>query len=552
MNFFENEKRLVTVLILVSGLLFFVGLGKMALTDPDEVFYAETAREMQNRGEFLTPRIFGEPQFEKPPLYYWLVALSFKAFGVNEFSARVASAIFGIFGVLGVYFLGKILISRKAAFFAGIILATNVKYVILARACVTDMVLCVFILYAFLFFFYGHLSSTKSTKWYLLSAVFLGLSVLTKGPIGILLPFAITAIYFIFTRESGKLKKIPFVKCALLFLAVSLPWYILMYRAYGREFIDMFFGFHNIIRFLEPEHKIGDVFYYYFPATLAGFFPWSAFLPVGIWQVMREKEKKIRETNIFLIAWVLVIFVFFSISRTKLPTYTFPIYPALALFMGRLLEVLFKGGLTRKEMRGMGVLAGMLFVSIIAGLAALYFTLKGKYPSLINAALLAGILFAALMAVSVRHIFKKRYARGLAIYVASFVFFLSLLSVSVLCEIGKYESSRNVSKKILSMARPGEAIGAETHYRRGVAFYTKREDIPDIHAHNDMTKFFDRQERVWGVIKEKNYNQLYGDKNQPYDSPSYMMYKFGKKVIITNKLLPGEKYIEGKGKNAAR
>ncbi|MCQ9207130.1 MAG: glycosyltransferase family 39 protein [Omnitrophica bacterium] len=552
MNFFENEKRLIVVLILVSGLLFFVGLGRMALTDPDEVFYAETAREMHNRGEFLTPRIFGQPQFEKPPLYYWLVALSFGAFGVNEFSARLASVIFGIFGVLGVYFLGKILISKRAGFLAGIVLATNIKYVILARACVTDMVLCVFILYAFLCFFYGHLSNSKGTKWYLLSAVFLGLSVLTKGPIGIFLPFVITAIYLICTRESGKLKKIPFAKCILLFLAVSLPWYILMYRTHGKEFIDMFFGFHNIIRFLEPEHKIGDVFYYYFPATLAGFFPWSAFLPIGIWQIIREKDIKIRKTNIFLVAWVLVIFVFFSISRTKLPTYTFPIYPALALFMGRLLEVLFKGGLTRRQTKGMGVLTGILFVSITAGLAVLYVALKGRYPSLINAALLAGSLFAALMAVSAWHIFRKRYARGLAIYIASFVFFLSLLSVSVLYEIGKYESSKNVSKKILSMARPDEMIGAETHYRRGVAFYTKRENIPDIHAHDAMTGFFEKRERVWGVIKEKNYNQLYDDKNQPYDSPSYMMYKFGKKVIITNKLLPGETYIKKKGKHATR
>ena len=120
MKLFENESLLIAILILFSASLFIVGLDKMPLTDPDEVFYAETAKEMLNRGEFLTPRIFGKPQFEKPPLYYWLVMFGFKVFGVNEYAARIASALFGIFGVVGVYLLGKTLINRKTGFFAGI------------------------------------------------------------------------------------------------------------------------------------------------------------------------------------------------------------------------------------------------------------------------------------------------------------------------------------------------------------------------------------------------------------------------------------------------
>ena len=157
MKLFENEKLLIVVLVLFSAAIFLIGLGRMPLTDPDEVFFAETCREMLERGEWLTPYIFGKPQFEKPPFYYWLVLFGFKTFGINEFAARIGSALFGIIGVIGIYLLGKLLVSRKTGFFSGIVLATSLMYIILSRACVTDMVLSVFILYVFLFFFYGYL-----------------------------------------------------------------------------------------------------------------------------------------------------------------------------------------------------------------------------------------------------------------------------------------------------------------------------------------------------------------------------------------------------------
>lgn len=497
-----NERRLIIILILFSAVLFFTGLGRMALTDPDEVFYAETAKEMQNRQSFLTPYIFGKPQFEKPPLYYWLVMSGFRVFGINEFSARFASAAFGIFGVIGIYFLGKILINKRTGFLAGIVLATSVKYAVLSRACVTDIVLCVFMLYAFLFFF---------RKQYMLSTVSLGLAVLTKGPVAVFLPVVIIGLYLIFTKGLGRLKEIPFIRGTLLFLAVSLPWYFLMYRVHGKEFIDVFFGFHNVIRFLEPEHKIGDVFYYYFPILLGGFFPWSIFLPLGVWQVFREKEEKIRKAGLFSIIWILVIFIFFSAARTRLPTYIFPLYPAAALLMGRVLDVFAENALSRRQKKTANILTILLVITIIGSAIGLYVVAKKKYPTT-----------------------------------------LSVSPRLILSELGKYESSKHISKKLLALAKPGEEIGAETQYRRGVAFYTQRENIPDIHRHHIMTDFFSKKDRVWGVIKEKNYDQLYDDLEKPFDKATYVVYKFGKKVIVTNKMPPGVKFLKMKDKNAAR
>lgn len=544
MKFFKNERLLITILILFSACLFLVGLGAMPLTDPDETFYAETAKEMMNRGEFLTPYIFGEPQFEKPPLYYWLVMLSFKAFGVNEFTARIPSAIFGILGVVGVYLLGKILINKRAGFFSGIITATGVKYLALSRACVTDMALGVFILYTFLFFFYGYLSREGKVKWYLFSSVSLSLAVLTKGPVGVFLPVVIIGIYLILAKELKKLKEIPLLRGALLFLAVSLPWYLLMYRVHGKGFIDVFFGFHNIARFLEPEHKWGDVFYYYGPVVVAGFLPWAAFLPLGIWQGFRERNKEVKKANLFLAIWFLVIFLFFSFSRTKLPTYIFPLYPAVALSVGRLLDVFLHKGFTRNMERGMNISLCLFLALLIGGMVGLYIVARRKYPSVVNMSLVTGIAFILLMAVFAILFLKRKYSASLIAYMASFIIFVFPMSYIILPEIGKYVSSKPISEKLLKFIKPGEKLGAETRYRRGVAFYTNREDVLDVHPHHIITNFLEKKERVWCIIKEKNHIQLYTDDRNPYGKPTYVVYRLGKKIIVTNKKPRDGKFLK--------
>jgi len=286
----NKVKISLVLLIIFSAYIFLFGIGKMALLDPDEPFYAETSREMLNRGEWLTPRIFSKPQFEKPPLYYWLTIVSFKTFGVNEFSARLPSAIFGILGIVGIYLLGGLLFSKKTALYAALVMATAAEYVILARACVTDMVLCVLILYFFLFFFYAYLKENKKIYCILCSAC-LALGVLTKGPVALILPVFIVALYLLLKKDLKAIFRFPMVTGAIVFFAISVPWYYLMYKTYGHDFISHFFGFQNITRFLHPEHKIGDVFYYYIPVVLAGFLPWSIFLPCSAIEVIKRDKK---------------------------------------------------------------------------------------------------------------------------------------------------------------------------------------------------------------------------------------------------------------------
>jgi 4-amino-4-deoxy-L-arabinose transferase-like glycosyltransferase len=418
-----------------------------------------------------------------------------------------------------------------------------VEYLVLSKACVTDMLLCVITLYAFLCFFYSRFPA---------SAVLLGLAVLTKGPVGVFLPLAIIGIYLVLTKGLKKLKEMPLLLCAAVFLAVSLPWYFFAYKTHGKEFIDIFFGFHNITRFLAPEHASGDVFYYYVPLTIASFFPWVAFLPMAAWQALREKEAGIRKANIFLVVWFFVIFTFFSISRTKLPTYTFGFFPALALLTARLFDVFSEEGLTLKMRRGMTVSIVLFLILIISGIVGLCAVAASKYPSAAPASYAAGSVFVLLMVFFTATLLMRKYRASSIICILSFLIFLLPIYYVVMPEIARYESSKEIAGRLAVLMKPGEPLGAETRYVRGIAFYTGKEDVLDVHAHHVITKFLDRDERVWCVVKEKNYNQLYDlydDNRKPYDKPTYVLYKLGKKVIVTNKMPPGLTYLQMREKS---
>jgi len=527
----KREWISIILLTVFAAALFLFGLGRMALTDPDEPFYAETAKEMLDRGEWLTPRIFGKPQFEKPVLYYWLIILSFKMFGINEFAARFPSAVFGILGVLGVYFLGRQLFSRKTAIYSSLVTISSILYIILSRACVTDMVLSTCITFAFLFYLLGY-SKGHNKLFYLLSSLSLGLAVLTKGPIGVILPVFIIGLYLLLRKEFQAIRKFPYFSATIVFLAVSVPWYYLMYRVYGAEFIDHFFGFQNVTRFMSPEHRIGDVFYFYVPVVLCGFFPWSIFLPYGIHQIVKYDKANFTK-HLFLLIWVAVFFVFFSISRTKLVTYIFPLFPALSIVAGRFLELTTEKG---RFSLGEGISSVFYLISYPVAALVFYLVAANKYQVMVDGIFNTGIIFIGCVIVSalflIRH--NKQYFYGsivgtIAVGVIPLVMFLA-------DPISEYESSKYFARELKKVSKPGERIGAETDYRRGLAFYMDREDVIDIHVHDVVIKFLASDDRVWGLKKDKNHFQLYTNKKQPFKKPTYIIYESGKKVLITNKV----------------
>ncbi len=531
----------IIILIILGSYLFLFRLGDLALTDPDEVFYAQTAKEMVKRGEWLTPYLYDEPQFEKPIFFYWLVELSYIIFGVNEYAARFPSAIFAILLLIITYFLGKLLFNKRVGLFAALILATNIEYIMLSRACVTDMVLGTFIILGFLFFLYGHMR--EKLYFYILSSVSFALATLTKGPIGILLPALIAILYFFIIKEFDIFKKPAIILWTIFaFLIVALPWYILMYKLHGNKFVDAFFGFHNIVRFLEPEHKTGSQFYYYIPVVFGGFFPWSAFLPFGIWRIFRNciehrtDDVVKKRHSIFILLWLLVIFIFFSLSSTKLVTYIFPAFGSLALIVALMWDDFLKPDAAGIVTKGARYSYYLLLVIIFFGAIGLYIFIAFDYPSLVTDALIAGLFLIFGFVLSLITFIKKNFIAAFFLVIYAVILFLYPLNKLVIPEIERYESSKEISEKLLSFIKDDEEIGTEKNYVSGVTFYTGHK-VTNINKHHILVRFLNQTKRVWCVMKEKNHKQLYELDTKPfYTKPSYMVYKLGKKCILTNKI----------------
>jgi len=531
-----KNTRFIVILLAVVLPLFFFGLGKMALTDPDETFYAQTAQEMLDAGEWSTPIIFGEAQFEKPILYYWLVIGSYKVFGVNEFAARFPSAVLGVIGVAGVYLLGRLFFSSRTGLFSALILATCMEYVVLSRACVTDMALMVFVLFCMLFFLGGWIKGKRHL--YFFSAAMAALAVLTKGPIGLFIPVVTIGLYVLLSRQWKKIKDVPFGWCALIFLAICLPWYITAARIHGAVFINEFFGFQNITRFLKPEHRIGTSPFFYFPVVLGGFFPWSIFLPMAAWHIYKERNaaSRVKAHGLFLAAWFLVVFVFFSISRTKLVTYIFPLFPVMAVVTGRFWERFVAGAedsVLRKHMKISFTVFIAVSIVALAGICLFVgFYKDQRYIQALSGTVLTGAVFAAGLVVSWMLFIRGKksssfYAIVLTVVLASFPLILRILP-----EIEKIEASKVLSLEVKKIAAPGEAIGGESDHCRGVAFYTGRTDIVDIHPFSSLKAFLSREERVWCIIQRKHYEQMVKFMPGKVSEP---LFESGKYVVVTNK-----------------
>ncbi|MFH1553152.1 MAG: glycosyltransferase family 39 protein [Candidatus Omnitrophota bacterium] len=523
----------VILLLAVTLFLFFFKLGDMALTDPDETFYAQTAKEMLNAGEWVTPTIFGKPQFEKPVLYYWFVVASYMVFGVSEFAARFPSVILAIAGVLGVYFLGRLLFSPLCGFFSGLILATCAQYIVLARACVTDMALMTFILFCLVFFLMGQATGKKTH--YLISSAMAALAVLTKGPIGLFIPAVVVGLYVLLNRQWKKaFKGIPTFWCVLVFIAICLPWYLAVIRVHGSVFIAEFFGFQNITRFLKPEHRIGDSALFYIPVIIAGFFPWSLFLPLGAWDMYRNRKasSRLKAPGLFLLIWFLTVFLFFSFSRTKLVTYIFPLFPVMALVTGRFWERFVLRGAEDKSVRKSMNISYIIFAVFgILAMVGIFFVVKHEYAQATGGAILVtGVFAVGLSAAVVLFLCDKKILSFSSIVLAVVLLCVPLI-IYIMPIIGEFESSKALSFKVKEVSKPGEPLGGEDDHRRGIAFYTDRTDIVDLHPYPDLMDFVSRKERVWCIIQSKHYRQL--TENRP-DNVSEPLFHSGKYVLITN------------------
>ncbi|MEI8037709.1 MAG: phospholipid carrier-dependent glycosyltransferase [Verrucomicrobiota bacterium] len=338
--------RDLTVLALVAGLWFCALLGLRPLSNPDEGRYTEIPREMAASGDFVTPRLDGVKYFEKPPLVYWLSALTFRQFGVNEFTARLWGGLFSLAGVLLTYSTTRVLYGRAAGIWAAIVLATTLFYYVMSQIILLDMAVAVTISGA-LFTFILAMQEPRGRRrlgLFLAFYAFMGLATLSKGLIGIALPGAVIFLWVLLLNRWRALWPFYPLLGTVLLLAVAAPWHVYAARA-NADFLNFYFVHEHWLRFTTRIHGRFKPWWFFLPILLVGLFPWVFFAR----QVLRDAlaggwaARKQNAESWFFLIWVVFIVAFFSKSQSKLVPYILPVFPALAVLFGRTLAGVWQG-----------------------------------------------------------------------------------------------------------------------------------------------------------------------------------------------------------------
>ncbi|HMK49797.1 MAG TPA: glycosyltransferase family 39 protein [Thermodesulfovibrionales bacterium] len=331
-------RKYVIALAAIAVFISFFRLGAVTLFDVDEAVFAQATKEMVESGDWITPTYNGVNRYDKPIFFYWLMAGSYKAFGINEFAARFPSALSGILLAMSLFLFAAQFGNAREAFYAAVSFLVSVYFFMYSHAAVTDMALSLFITLSLFSFF---LSLKKNHLFIYGFYAFSALAFLTKGLIGIVFPFGIAIIYLFASEQFRGIRKVFDLKAVFVFLVVALPWYTAEYMANGNEFIQQLFIKHHFARYAGVISGHKGPIYYYVPVMIAGLFPWIAFLPAGITAVISRirSRRDIRaghdDPGLFLLTWFCFIFAFFSFSTTKLPNYILPAIPAVSILISK-------------------------------------------------------------------------------------------------------------------------------------------------------------------------------------------------------------------------
>ncbi|EKD69950.1 MAG: Dolichyl-phosphate-mannose-protein mannosyltransferase family protein [uncultured bacterium] len=328
------------ILIIACSGLFFILLGTRPLFVPDEGRYAEIAREMFVRNDFITPYLNGIKYFEKPALFYWLGALAIKMGGVNIWSLRCINALFATAGALLTYLTIRKIYDRITGLIAASVLSTSLLYFTMARMVSLDLPVTFFLmscLYSFLLAIH-EANAAKQRSLFWLAAASAGLAVLTKGLIGIVFPLLIISTWIMILGEWRLIKKLPIFSSIAIFLLITAPWHLLV-SLKNPEFFYFYFIEQHFLRYTTKEVGHYQPVWFFIPVLFLSFFPWIVFLPQAIKKSFAWTDRKNYQTEIFLLLWASLIFLFFSFSKSKLIPYILPVIPPLAILTARYLAV---------------------------------------------------------------------------------------------------------------------------------------------------------------------------------------------------------------------
>ncbi len=530
------------LLAAIAALVFFTHLGATHLWDVDEAIFSQAAKEMFARGDSVVPYFNGQVFPDKPALMYWFMIGAYELFGTTELAARFFSAVFGIGSVLLTWRLGRLMFSPAVAFWSGLILASNISYSVIARAATPDSYLVFFSTLAVLIFVSGTAKAraasgepnernapwagqtTFEPSWasYAFAYAAMGCGVLTKGPVGVVMPTAVIGLFLLIMRSApveptnepgwrGWLRHAlrsaasvaspglffrtvwsmrPLTAVAMV-LAVAGPWYVWVgMRTDGQWLVD-FFGIHNVGRFVGAMDNHRGPIVYYLGAIAVGFFPWSALLAPTLLDMKRQlgQGSPWRPGYVLVCSWIAVWVGFFSLAGTKLPSYIVPAYPALALLTGCCV-----GHWLRDPAAVSRMWSRLAWGTVaLAGVAMMVAFPIVAHVFLGDDWILGAVGAIPLIGAAVGWYFSRR---GQVRYAVCTLGTLSVVLVIALfgfgaAHIDRYQDSPRFARIIAENTSLGEppAIGSFHYFRPSFVFYTER-SIEPLGTEEAVNAFF--------------------------------------------------------------
>ena len=330
----------ILLLVIIYGLIWFGTLNYRHLIPSDEGRYAEIAREMLVTGDWVTPRYNGYKYFEKPPLQAWATAATFQVFGIGDWQARLWTALTGFLTILAIGFTGSRLYNARAGWLAAVVLASSPMWIISGHFNSLDMGLSAFLVAALCSLLLAQHSQSKMgcRNWMWVCWIFMALASLSKGLIGAAIPAMVFIAYSISAWDWKIWTRLRLFSGTMIFLAITAPWFVLV-ALRNPEFLEFFFIHEHLQRFTQDAHSRTGPIYYFVPLLFIGLLPWVLQIPGSILQAWNERRREF-SSGWLLVCWSVMIFAFFSVSHSKLPGYIIPIFPALALLIGKRLDQL--------------------------------------------------------------------------------------------------------------------------------------------------------------------------------------------------------------------
>jgi 4-amino-4-deoxy-L-arabinose transferase-like glycosyltransferase len=537
-------RRDALLLALAFGLLYFFRLGSYPLSDPDEGRNAEIAREMLASGDWVTPRLNGVNYFEKPPLVYWATALSERIFGLNEWAVRAVPALFALWGVLITYGAARRLFGRETGLIAAIALGTSLLWFAIGHIPILDMAVSVLMARALFAFIIGVHEPEATTGTSAICARRLcfyqlygsmALATLAKGLIGFLVTGAVMFLWLLVFNQWKRLRPLYLPSGAILFLIIAAPWHVLA-ALRNETWVHRYFVFEHFERFLTSAASRPGPPHYFVWIVIAGLIPWTGFLVPSVRSAVRGGWARRNENTVgwFFVTWIAFVFLFFSVSKSKLPPYILPIFPALAVLIGAWLARAARATDGAARLRvGLGVF------SFLNGLLAVALCMAVVRPNLVKldparalalqlpaftmaGALILGGIFAPWLA-------RTRGVRAaLTGVVVTTAVFLAALEFAA-PDINK-PGTKDLALLVKAQAKPGDRVLHYHEFFHGFTFYAERTvdvvafkgelELEEDAAARASGRFMDEAKfrelwsqpgRVFAVARQRDVKELFAD-----------------------------------------